>query len=101
MQLSDLARVDLAFATLKSKGYEVNTTGDCNTCSTSEFHTNKYVYYVTQDTEHLIDGMFPFGGAFYIGWGEDGDINEICEQLQLQGFFVHVPPSEATKIIIK
>ena len=101
MRLSDLARVDLAFSALKKKGYEVSTLEDCNTCATGTFHTDKFVYYSTQDTQNLIDNMFPFGASFYIGWGEAGNIDEICEQLFIQGFFVKKPTSETTKIMIK
>ena len=101
MSLNDLDRINRAFEALEDKGYEVSTTEDCSTCATSIVNTNKYVYYHSQDVERLKDGMIMLGDTFYIGWGEDGDLDEICSALLYEGFLIIKPESADYRIGIK
>ena len=99
--MSDLARINRAFATLKDKGYEVSTTEDCTSCATSIVTSNKYVYYHSQDVEHLKNDNIVLGDTFYVGWGEDGNLDEICSALLYEGFLVIKPESTDYRIGIK
>jgi hypothetical protein len=101
MSLSDLDRIDQAFSALSEKGYSVSTTEDCSSCALNSFSNNKFVYYNQQDTEPLVEGMLPMGHSFNIGWGEDGLLSEICDELRKQGFLVQMPETSLMKISIR
>ena len=101
MPLNDLARINLAFVALEMKGYETSTTKDCSTCAVSLLNTDKYVFYHAQDVENLMHDNIVTGDTFYIGWGEDGNLDEICAELTNQGFYIIKPESTDYRIGIK
>jgi hypothetical protein len=96
--MNDLDRINRAFAELEKKGYETSCNEDCSNCATSILNTNKYVYYHTQDVERLVDGNIPRREIFYIGWGEDGDLDEICAALEYEGFGIIKPKNTSKRI---
>ena len=100
MAASDLVRIHIAMEELETKGYEISK-GNwcCSTCTTADFNTNKFVYYHEQDVERLNNAQcIPRGDTFYIGWGEDGNLNEICAAFKKQEFKVIKPKSSSTRI---
>jgi hypothetical protein len=91
--------MNAAMEELQKKGYEVSMgLWCCSGCTTATFETNKYVYYHEQDAEHLVNNNIPRGDTFYIGWGEDGDLDEICAEFEKQEFRIVKPESTATRI---
>lgn len=100
MAASDLVRINAAMDELEKKGYEISKgKWDCSSCTTADFDTNKFVYYHEQDTEKLNSAQcIPRGDIFYIGWGEDGDLDEICAAFENQELIVIKPESTATRI---
>jgi hypothetical protein len=100
MAASDLVRIHIAMEELEKKGYEISEgKWCCSTCTTADFDTNKFVYYHEQDAERLnASQCIPRGDTFYIGWGEDGNLKEICDAFKKQEFKVIKPKSAATRI---
>jgi hypothetical protein len=99
MNKTDHQRINHAMLSLEAKGYEIAMgSWCCSTCTTADFDTDKFVYYHQQDTEHLVNGNIPRGDIFYIGWGEDGDLDEICAAFEEQKFIVEKPESTAIRI---
>jgi len=98
--LSDLARINAAMDELATKGYEISKADwCCSTCTVAVFDTNKFVYYHEQDAERLNNSeRIPRGEIFYVGWGEDGDLDEICTEFEKQEFRVVKPESTAKRI---
>lgn len=98
--MSDLVRINVAMETLELKGYEISKgKWCCSNCTTADFNTDKFVYYHEQDRERLNSAeCIPRGDIFYIGWGEDGDLDEICREFEIVGFTVIKPESTATRI---
>lgn len=101
--MSDLVRINAAMDALEEKGYEISKgKWCCSSCTTADFETNKFVYYHEQDAEHLDSSeRIPRGDIFYIGWGEDGDLDEICAEFEKEEFTVIKPKSTATRIGLK
>lgn len=103
MAASDLVRIHIAMEELEEKGYEISKgRWCCSSCTTADFSTDKFVYYHQQDREYLNSSeCIPRGEIFYIGWGEDGNLDEICAAFEKQEFTVIKPASTATRIGLK
>lgn len=99
--IPDRQRLHKAFRTLQSLGYETSE-GEwcCNTCTVADFVTDKFVYFTEQDMD-VFDEDGNLIDLLYLGWGEDGDKEEIASTLEFFGLVVTKPETDATKFLIQ
>lgn len=98
---SDKERIGRAFRALKKYQYETQAgKWCCGTCATSDFKTNRFVYYHKQDMDAFNDVGDIVKDKFYIGHGEDGDGWEIAKALTDQGLVVQWDGTLKTRIAV-